>query len=115
MTKRFCIFSLEALRHWQKAMDLGSASPAIKEKIQKYKDIVALPNPPKCECKLEPEGVSGNMKLDVKASYSPYRYSCFPNLRTFLYSRGPVYLAHVVKEPNVTEVDKHGTIIRKIS
>ena len=52
----------------------------------------------------EPEGKSGNRKLGVTCSYCDFKKVCYPELRTFLYSRGPVFLTKVVKEPNVTEV-----------
>lgn len=50
-----------------------------------------------------PEGKSGNRKLDIACSYCPFKSSCWPGMRTFLYSRGPVFLTHVAKEPNVPE------------
>lgn len=51
-----------------------------------------------------PEGKSGNRKLDIACSYCAYKNLCWPGLRTFVYSRGPVFLTHVAKEPNVPEV-----------
>jgi hypothetical protein len=51
-----------------------------------------------------PEGKSGNMKLDIACSYCAFKRECWPGLRTFLYSRGPVFLTHVDKAPNVMEV-----------
>jgi len=85
----------------------------ILERIRKYKEIVALPEPPRCECNTEPFGKSGNIKLDVKASYNVYKHACFPNLRTFLYADGPVYLTKVVKRPadHIIEVDKFGKVV----
>lgn len=52
----------------------------------------------------EPMGKSGNMKLGVNCSYCPFKKACWPNVRTFLYSSGPVFLTQVTKEPNVSEV-----------
>ncbi len=83
----------------------------IKERIKYYKEIVALEHPPKCECKTIPDGKSGNIKLDMKASYSPQKYLCFPNLRTFIYASGPVYLTHVARKPDVMEVNSVGKIV----
>lgn len=83
----------------------------IKERIKTYGGIVALPNPPGCTCGTVPEGKSGNIKLDVRASYSPQKYQCFPNLRTFLYASGPVYLTKVVRKPDVIEIDKNGKVV----
>lgn len=76
----------------------------IDERIDKLKDIIASDvMPPQCE-PLVPEGKSGNMKLSMKCSYCPYKKACYPELRTFLYARGPVFLAEVVREPKATEV-----------
>jgi hypothetical protein len=51
-----------------------------------------------------PEGKSGNKRLSVNCSYCDFKKHCWPELRTFLYGRGPVFLTHVEREPNVTEV-----------
>lgn len=84
---------------------------ALRERIRRYKEIVASPNPPPCMCGTKPQGASGNVQLDIKASYSPFKYCCNPGLRTFLYSSGPVYLTHVERRPDVPEIDKHGRIV----
>lgn len=47
---------------------------------------------------------SKNMKLDTLCSYCSYKKECFPLVRTFLYSNGPVYLTTVVDTPKVMEV-----------
>ena len=83
---------------------------SIRKRITDYKRIVALDNPPSCNCGVVPEGKSGNLKLDVKASYSPYKHICFPQLRTFLYANGPMYLAKVEQLPKVAEI-KNGKIV----
>jgi hypothetical protein len=83
----------------------------IHARIRDYKGIVELPQPPRCGCGTIPEGKSGNVRLDTKASYSPYKWSCFPNLRCFLYASGPVYLTKVVRKPDVTEVDRDGKFV----
>jgi hypothetical protein len=56
----------------------------------------------------QPEGASGNMKLGIACSYCAFKNECWPGLRTFLYSRGPTFLTHVVKEPKVPEVHHGG-------
>jgi hypothetical protein len=84
---------------------------AIKERIVEYKRVVKLATPPPCECKTMGYGGSGNVKLDTRASYEPFKYCCFPNLRCFLYSDGPVYLTQVRRIPDVPEVNRHGQII----
>lgn len=83
----------------------------IRQRIVEYKQIVERPEPPRCECKSVPEGKSGNLKLDVKASYSPFKYACNPKLRTFLYASGPIYLTHVVRKPDVPEINRDGQIV----
>lgn len=50
-----------------------------------------------------PEGASGNKKLGVNCSYCGLKSKCWPNLRGFAYSNGPVFLTEVVKEPKVFE------------
>ena len=49
---------------------------------------------------------NGNVKLGVTCSYCPYKDTCYPEMRTFLYSTGPVFYAKVVKEPKVPELKK---------
>lgn len=83
----------------------------IRERILSYKEIVACDNPPKCTCGIIADGKSGNIKLDMRASYSPQKYLCHPSLRTFLYASGPVYLTKVVRKPDVTEVDRNGKLV----
>ena len=83
----------------------------IRTRIREYKRIVSLAHAPQCNCQTQPEGKSGNVRLDTKASYNTFKYCCFPNLRTFLYANGPVYLTKVVRKPDVTEVDRYGKIV----
>lgn len=82
----------------------------ILKRISEAKTIVARTEPPKCDCRTEPFGRSGNIKLGVRASYDAFKWCCFPKLRCFLYANGPVYLTHVEKVPDVPEVDKYGNI-----
>lgn len=84
---------------------------SIKSRIAEYKDIVGKPTPPACNCGTIPEGKSGNIRLDTKASYNVFKYCCFPHLRTFLYASGPVYLTKVERKPDVIEVDKNGKVV----
>lgn len=83
----------------------------IRRRVAEYKDIVSLSTPPKCNCGTVEYGKSGNIALDTKASYSAFKYVCFPQLRTFLYASGPVYLTHVVRKPDVVEIDKFGKVV----
>jgi hypothetical protein len=76
----------------------------IVTRIRSSRRIVERTEPPRCECGTRPDGKSGNIQLDVRASYSQYKYCCFPSLRTFLYADGPRYLSEVVRVPDVPEV-----------
>jgi hypothetical protein len=76
----------------------------IRQRIRDYRQVVGSSNPPECTCKTIPEGKGGNLRLDVKASYSPYKRLCFPGLRTFAYSSGPLDLVKVVRVPDVPEI-----------
>lgn len=84
---------------------------AIRERIKRYREIVERVSPPACECRSVPDGKSGNFKLDLKASYNPYKYCCTPNVRTFLYAEGPRYLTKVLRKPDVPEIDRDGKIV----
>jgi hypothetical protein len=83
----------------------------IRQRIIEYKRCVGLDKPPACKCNTVADGKSGNIKLDVKASYNSHKWDCFPNLRCFLYASGPVYLTKVNRVPDVPEINKHGQII----
>lgn len=84
---------------------------SIRARIAAYKDIAARDTPPPCTCETVADGKSGNVKLGFKAAYSSYKFCCFPNLRTFLYASGPVYLTSVVRKPDVVEIDRNGKIV----
>jgi len=47
---------------------------------------------------------SPNTKLSMQCSYCEYKYLCWDEVRTFIYSYGPEYLINVVNEPKVPEV-----------
>lgn len=83
----------------------------ILARIKLYKSIVASNSPPICTCVTRPEGKAGNIGLGVVASYSAFKFCCFPELRTFLYADGPKYLTHVARRPDVPEIDRQGKIV----
>lgn len=83
----------------------------IRNRIKEYKEIVSSSKKPSCRCGTVPDGKSGNVRLDVKGSYNPFKYCCKPNLRTFLYSDGPRYLTHIARLPDVPEINRDGKII----
>lgn len=47
---------------------------------------------------------SKNKKLCTTCSYCSYKKHCWPEMRTFLYSDGPVFLTEVVDVPRVAEL-----------
>lgn len=86
---------------------------SIRQRIEFSKQVIARSTPPDCTCGTVKDGESGNIKLDVKASYSPYKHCCFPKLRTAVYSGGPRFFTRVDKWPSykgvpLLEVDKNG-------
>jgi len=76
----------------------------ICQRIVECKAIADQSSPPACQCGTRIEGSSGNIGLDTKASYSAYKWQCFPNLRCFAYSDGPKYLTQVKRLPDVPEI-----------
>lgn len=49
------------------------------------------------------DGKSGNRKLGLNCNYCEFKKTCWPEMRTFLYSSGPRHLVRVVREPDVPE------------
>lgn len=90
---------------------------SIRQRIRDYRSIVSSPRPPACTCEEVPDGKSGNYRLGVTASYSPFKFACHPHLRTFIYSDGPRFLTRVERRPTradgslITEVDRDGKIV----
>ncbi len=80
-------------------------------RIAELRDVLDNPSPPPRCYPDEPEGKSGNRKLGVGCSYCPFKEECWKDsnggkgLRKFFYSRGPVWLTKVVKEPKVAEAE----------
>lgn len=78
-------------------------------RIAHLRKVIAKDTPPERCYPTIPEGKSGNMKLGVGCSYCAFKDECFKDanggkgLRKFFYSRGPVFLTHVAKEPKVDE------------
>jgi hypothetical protein len=70
----------------------------------KKKEVIKSNVPPKREFTDEPEGKSGNRKLGMNCSYCDFKASCWPGLKTYAYSYGPVYLTKVEREPKVQEI-----------
>lgn len=72
-------------------------------RIEHLRRILDSDVPPERCYSDEPEGKSGNRKLGIGCSYCAFKEECWPGLRKFWYSRGPVFLTKVVKEPKVDE------------
>jgi hypothetical protein len=79
--------------------DSGNLEPALEAK----KEMLRGPIPPR-GYEDEEMGKSGNRKLGVACSYCPVKSSCWPNLRVFGYSQGPVFLTVVADPPRVPEI-----------
>ena len=79
-------------------------------RITQQKLVINMESPPPHCYPALPEGKSGNMKLGVGCSYCPFKEDCWSEsnngsgLRKFFYSRGPVWLTKVMREPKVNEV-----------
>jgi hypothetical protein len=89
-------------------LDMYDLGPEIDQKVadfQYIKEMVKQPNPPERTFTDEPDGKSGNRKLCIQCSYCDYKSSCWPKLRTFLYSGKPRFLTEVAREPRVPELN----------
>lgn len=87
-------------------VDIYDLTPEIEAKaqeVQQKKDVVMMPEPPERPYEPVEDGKSGNMKIPKVCSYCDYKFHCWDNLRTFIYSGGPRYLTKVEREPNVWE------------
>jgi hypothetical protein len=79
-------------------------------RIAHLRGVIESKEPPERCYEDAPEGKSGNRKLGVGCSYCRHKEKCWADsnggkgLRKFFYSRGPVWLTHVVREPKVEEV-----------
>lgn len=73
-------------------------------KIADRKAMVGRRDLPDRPYKDVPDGLSGNRKLGTMCAYCQFKNTCWPELRTFVYSSGPVFMTKVVREPNVLEV-----------
>ena len=80
-------------------LDTVDYDTLVKERIE----AVSKPEPPPRPYKEEDFQLGGNKKLPTVCSYCPFKKTCWPGVRTFIYSYGPVYLTRVAKVPNVPE------------
>lgn len=85
-------------------LDIHERKNVPYDKIFRHKkDVVSRTEIPDRGFEPVPDGKSGNEKLATNCSYCQFKRSCYPGLRTFLYSNGPTFLTKVVREPNVQE------------
>lgn len=80
------------------------ADSDIQERMEAKKKMLASPKLPPRAFQPEPMGKAGNMKLPTPCSYCPVKAACYPELRAFAYSTGPVFLTTVVDLPRVPEI-----------
>lgn len=82
--------------------------------VEQKREMLAKAEPPDRPFTDVPFQKSGNRKLGTACSYCPFKHICWPNLRTFIYSNGPVYLTEV-KRPSskVIEIDKNGQRVER--
>ena len=77
---------------------------SIEDRITHLKDIISKDEMPEPCSHPVPDGKTGNMKLSTQCSYCPYKHTCYPELRTFLYATGPKFLTEVWSVPRVIEI-----------
>jgi hypothetical protein len=80
---------------------------AITDRIDHLKEVVNSTEMPEPCASPVADGKSGNMKLPTKCSYCDFKKTCYPELRTFLYSNGPKFLTEVWNVPRVIEVTEN--------
>lgn len=83
--------------------DLTEELEAKESEVARKKQVVKSKEVPERPYEPVPHGKSGNMKLPMVCSYCDYKSICWPDLRTFVYSNGPIFLTHVEHTPNVPE------------
>ena len=81
--------------------------PDVEQRIENLRFVETMQEPPERGFFDEPYGKSGNMVLGVNCSYCEYKHHCWPGLRTFIGSRGPVFFTKIIREPKMTEVTKN--------
>jgi len=74
------------------------------EEIKEVKSVVEGDIPKEKIDPIPQSKTSSNKKLSMQCSYCDFKYLCWDNLRTFIYSYGPEYLTHVETEPKVPEI-----------
>lgn len=97
------------IAHLQFSKD-ALATFKVEDRIEYLKGALDSPEPPDRCYPDEPFQDSGNRALGVNCSYCAFNKRCWSDannglgLRTFNYSKGPVFMTHVAKEPKVHEI-----------
>jgi hypothetical protein len=90
-------------------LDMYDFTEELKTKeaeITAIKKMVKQKIPPERSFKDVPQSkTSPNMKLGMECSYCEFKRACWPGLKMFTYSHGPMYLTKVKKELRVEESD----------
>lgn len=90
-------------------LDLQRNGENVRRKVERLREVLRSDDRPERCFDDEPMGKSGNRQLGLNCSYCTHKYRCWDSandgigLRTFLYSKGPVFLTQVTKEPDVFE------------
>lgn len=71
------------------------------EFFNQKKEAIKQETPPEKAFEPEPFGKSGNLKLGTNCGYCSFRKHCWPEVKGYKYSYGPVYLIEIKNEPNV--------------
>lgn len=82
-------------------LDTYKLDPVSEKYVERKKTLVNTKKLPDRGYDDEPEGKSGNRKLGLNCSYCAFKTSCWPGLRTYAYSFGPVHLTKIEREPKV--------------
>ena len=89
-------------------LDMYDFTDEMKNKeaeIDHIKTMVSNTEPPDRGFEDEPMSkTSPNRKLKMECSYCEFKKVCWPDLKMFAYSHGPVYITKEVKEIKATEV-----------
>jgi hypothetical protein len=75
-----------------------------EQEMERAKAVVAGSLPERTFEPVPQSKTSPNMKLPMMCSYCDFKKTCWPSLRSFAYSGGPVHLVEVVNEPDVPEI-----------
>lgn len=86
-------------------LDTHTKSKVSAEKlVQRTKEMLSNATPPPRAFEDEPFQAGGNRQIPMYCRYCDHKWHCWPGLRGFAYSKGPVYLTKVVKLPDVPEI-----------